>query len=103
MRPTKSFGGGIRSFVATDMSGNARELEATLANPADNGRALRSSLNLATELPAGHRPKEKRVIEVSTTKLTKFRLNLRDMRDTLLSVYLEQLQQFLRKKHKGKK
>ena len=59
MRPTKSYGGGMRSFVGTDISGNTRELEATLANPADNGRALHSSLNLATELPTEHKPKTK--------------------------------------------
>ena len=51
-RHTKSYGGGIRSFVGTDMSGNARELEATLANPPNNGRALHLSLNLSTQLPS---------------------------------------------------
>ena len=89
MRPIKSYGGGIRSFVGIDMSGNSRELEATLANPVDNVRTLCSSLNLSAELPTEHKLKTKRAIEVSRIKLTRFGLNLRDTRDILLSVYLK--------------
>ena len=45
-RPIDCFGGGLTSFTATDLCGNARELEADLSNHADCGIALRSSLKL---------------------------------------------------------
>ena len=100
--PTKSYGGGIGSFVGTNISGNARELKATLANPANNSRALHSSLNLSAYLPVEHRPKTKRATEVSTIKLARFGINLQDMSDKLLSIFLEKLQQYLQKNIRGK-
>ena len=52
--PIKSYRGGIRSFVNTDISSNARKLKTTLSNTAENGIALRSILNFSKHLPGDY-------------------------------------------------
>ena len=78
MRPRSCFGGGITSFTGFDLRGNARELETTLANPADVGIALRASLELTNQLPSSHKSKNTRAITFSINKLAKFGIYLRD-------------------------
>ena len=77
------------SFGAMNLCGNARELGSDLSNHADCGIALRSSLELTRQLTGMPKSNKVRAITFSINKLATFGIFLRDLREPLISTFME--------------
>ena len=93
----------MESFTVVDLCGNARELETQLSNPVDVGTSLRSSLELTRQLPTAHRCKHTRAINASINKLASFGYFVRDMSETLTSIFMENLLKLAKERAKEPK